>query len=151
MLEQESALDAVTVSALRAAHAEVLVALDEAGPEGRSGLPGQIVLHGDAHDGNLLSDAERGWVWADLEETCRGPAAWDLATVVSRYDATASQIALRAYASEAKTAVPDVAELAHFSHARKLEGAVWSLCMAQLYPARYAAVADCLLSEVLAR
>ncbi len=59
--------------------------------------------------------------------------------------------ALRSYAAEAGTTLPDPAELALFGRARLLEGAVWSLCMAQLYPARYAEVASRLLTEVLVR
>jgi hypothetical protein len=142
-LERESAVDAATASALRSAHADVL-----------SGLAGahadRIVLHGDAHGGNLLADSRGGWVWIDLEETCRGPAAWDLATLVERYDDEAARLlALRAYAAETGTDVPDATELAPFRRARKLEAAVWSLCMAQLYPARYADAASHLLTDVL--
>lgn len=57
---------------------------------------------------------------------------------------------LRAYAATAGSAGPGEAELAPFYRARVLEGAVWSMCMAQLYPARYADVAGRLLAEVLA-
>jgi hypothetical protein len=37
-----------------------------------------MTLHGDAHPGNLLRTAD-GLVWADLEDTSRGPRGWDLA------------------------------------------------------------------------
>jgi Ser/Thr protein kinase RdoA (MazF antagonist) len=110
----------------------------------------QIVLHGDAHAGNLLAHENRGWLWIDLEETCRGPAGWDLATAAGRYAGDAGPAVLRAYAGAAGTAVPDATALAPFYRARVLEGAVWSLCMAQLYPARYADVSARLLAEVLA-
>lgn len=41
--------------------------------------PGQP-LHGDAHAGNLLATRGR-LLWIDLEEVCRGPLEWDLATI----------------------------------------------------------------------
>ena len=41
--------------------------------------PGQA-LHGDPHPGNLLR-AATGWTWADLEDSCSGPLAWDLVCV----------------------------------------------------------------------
>jgi hypothetical protein len=141
-LERKSAVDAATVSALRSAHADVLAAI--AGVQAE-----RIVLHGDAHAGNLLNDSSRGWLWIDLEETCRGPAAWDLATMVGRYDDAAGLVALRAYAAETGSAAPTAADLAPFQQARTLQGAVWTLCMAQLYPARYADVASRLLAQVL--
>jgi Ser/Thr protein kinase RdoA (MazF antagonist) len=151
VLERAAAIGAATLAALRSVHADVLAELT-------SGLPAettpaaamQIVLHGDAHAGNLLAHKNRGWLWIDLEETCRGPAAWDLATAAGRYAGDAGPGVLRAYASAAGKAVPDAATLAPFYRARLLEGAVWSLCMAQLYPARYADVSARLLAEVLA-
>ncbi|HEY5454399.1 MAG TPA: phosphotransferase [Acidothermaceae bacterium] len=39
-------------------------------------------LHGDAGLGNLHLTA-KGWTWFDLEDTCRGPAAWDVAYAVA--------------------------------------------------------------------
>jgi Ser/Thr protein kinase RdoA (MazF antagonist) len=104
------------------------------------------VLHGDAHQGNLLAAANRGWLWIDLEETGRGPAAWDLATMVSHYPEREARSALAAYAAESGTAVP---ALAPFRRVRDLEAAVWSACMAHLYPARYAEPAHRLLASVL--
>ncbi len=142
-LERAAAIDARTLAALRSVHAEVLVAVTSGQPRD------QIVLHGDAHAGNLLATQNRGWLWIDLEETCRGPAAWDLATAAGRYAGDDGPSILRAYAAEAGIAVPDAAQLAPFLRARVLEGAVWSLCMAQQYPARYARVAGSLLAEVL--
>jgi Ser/Thr protein kinase RdoA (MazF antagonist) len=39
---------------------------------------GRRVLHGGAHDGNLLRTRE-GLRWIDLDTVCRGPLEWDLA------------------------------------------------------------------------
>ncbi len=39
-------------------------------------------LHGDAHLGNLL-DTTEGPVWVDFEDVHRGPAEWDLASLVA--------------------------------------------------------------------
>jgi aminoglycoside phosphotransferase (APT) family kinase protein len=45
----------------------------------RPRLGGEVVaLHGDAHPGNLLATPD-GWRSTDLEDTCSGPRAWDLA------------------------------------------------------------------------
>ena len=153
-LERAAAIDAGTLAALRSAHSDVLAELATrraAELTGNSDRPDeQIVLHGDAHAGNMLADPGRGWLWIDLEETCRGPAAWDLATAAGRYTGDQGLSLLRAYAATAGSAGPGEAELAPFYRARVLEGAVWSMCMAQLYPARYADVAGRLLAEVLA-
>jgi Ser/Thr protein kinase RdoA (MazF antagonist) len=40
------------------------------------------VLHGDAGVGNLMAAGGR-WVWHDFEDTCSGPAAWDLAATTA--------------------------------------------------------------------
>jgi hypothetical protein len=151
VLERAATVDGATLAALRSVHADVLAELTTGPPaELTPNADVQIVLHGDAHAGNLLAHENRGWLWIDLEETCRGPAAWDLATAAGRYAGDAGPSVLRAYAGAAGTAVPDAAALAPFYRARVLEGAVWSLCMAQLYPARYADVSARLLAEVLA-
>jgi aminoglycoside phosphotransferase (APT) family kinase protein len=139
-LERDAALDAGTLSSLRELHARLLAELAPlAGPSG--------VLHGDAHPGNLLRAGDGRWLWIDLEETSRGPLAWDLAVLAGR---PPSDEPLRAYAAEAGTAVPDLAGLVMFGRARLLEGTVWSLGMAGLYPARYRDVAQSLLAEALA-
>jgi len=57
-------------AALRARHRRALADLDGAGSP-------PVVLHGDAHAGNLLRGSA-GWFWIDLEETCVGPPEWDL-------------------------------------------------------------------------
>jgi aminoglycoside phosphotransferase len=139
MLEREAVLDAAMLATLREAHAAALAEMRAADGE-------PVVLHGDAHHGNLLAAAGRGWLWIDLEETGRGPAAWDLATMVSHYDEQDARTALGAYAAESGMTIP---ALAPFRRVRDLEAAVWSLCMAHLYPARYREVAQRLLSSVL--
>jgi hypothetical protein len=142
VLEREGVLAPGVLAALRDRHAEVLAGLDgAAGPE--------MVLHGDSHPGNLLWSAA-GWLWADLEETCRGPRAFDLAVLVSRQGAGETATALTAYADVTGEPLPGPAELAWFGRARALEGAVWVLAMAHQYPARYAELARALLADVLA-
>lgn len=142
-LDRHSVCDQETIAALRSAHASVLAGLEPVG-----GTP--IVLHGDAHAGNLLGAACGGWTWIDLEETCRGPAEWDLACMISPYnEAGDRQAALEAYAAAAQARVPDEKSLWPYLRARMLEGAVWSLCMAHLFPARYRSMAAELLVRVL--
>lgn len=142
VLERDEVLGAGTLRALRHEHAAALSELNAADGE-------PIVVHGDAHFGNVIAAGSRGWLWIDLEETGRGPAAWDLATMVSHYGAADRLTALNSYAATSQTAVPTAAALAPFLRARALESAVWSLCMAQSYPARYRRVADELLASVL--
>lgn len=161
VIERERLADAATIDRLRAAHAR---ALDDIGRAAGDCEP--IVLHGDAHPGNLMragpGGGRQGWAWVDLEETTRGPAGWDLATLTARYDEADGRAALRAYASELAAAperaaapgpaaapVPELAALAPFRRARDLEAAVWLLCMAHLYPERYADLAGVQLAAVL--
>ena len=40
------------------------------------------VIHGDLHVGNLLRTSA-GLLWNDLEDVCRGPRSWDLATLAA--------------------------------------------------------------------
>ena len=134
VIEREGLADAATIARLRAVHARVLDDIAHVA----GGLPA-VVLHGDAHAGNLLATTPQGdWVWADLEECSRGPAAWDLATLSGRYEEAAARVALAAYAAQAGTPVPEPETLAPFRRARELEAAVWLVCMAHLYPERYA-------------
>ena len=85
-------------------------------------------LHGDAHPGNLLATAD-GWVWADLEDTCRGPRAWDLACLraTSRLDGRAALAAV--------PDPPDDDELAPFLQLRALHAAAWWFPYAARVPA----------------
>jgi aminoglycoside phosphotransferase (APT) family kinase protein len=144
-LERERVLEPGVLTALRDRHAEILAALD--GPDGPDGP--ELVLHGDAHPGNLLW-TPAGWLWTDLEETCRGPRAFDLAVLVRGQGADDAATALAAYANLTGEPLPGPGELAWFDWARALEGAVWTLAMAHQYPARYAERAPSVLASVLA-
>jgi len=108
------------VDALRAAFERLTAGLPAA--------PAQP-LHGDAHPGNLLA----GPVWCDFEDTCRGPVAWDLASLrrTPRLDGAA---ALRAYARASGTAADDDA-LAPWLALRDLHMTVWYCLYAERIPA----------------
>jgi hypothetical protein len=144
-LEREQAADPAVLAALRDRHAAILAEID--------GVTGPaLVLHGDAHAGNLRpADGARpgpGWLWIDLEETCRGPRAFDLAVLADHQGADAGAT-LAAYAAVAGVPRPEPEVLALFTRARRLEGAVWTLGMAYQYPARYREPARFLLADVL--
>ena len=144
-LEREQAAGPAVLAALRDRHAAILGELD--------GVTGPVlVLHGDAHAGNLLpADGARpgpGWLWIDLEETCRGPRAFDLAVLADHQGADAGAT-LAAYAAVTGEPLPEPEVLALFTRARRLEGAVWTLGMAYQYPARYREPARFLLADVL--
>lgn len=136
-LERDRVLDGDLLVALQARHADVLAGLAGAGSA-------DIVLHGDAHAGNLLCCAGPGgadeWLWSDLEETCTGPPEWDLAVLAGGPGADATAV-LAGYAEVAGRPIPRPAELAPFRRARELEAAVWLLAMAHLHPERYRALA----------
>ena len=85
-------------------------------------------LHGDAHPGNLLR-TPAGWVWADLEDTCRGPVGWDLACLrrTSRLDGRA--------ALDAVPGAPSDAEIAPFVRLRALHAGAWWMVHAAREPA----------------
>jgi hypothetical protein len=156
-LERERAQEPAVLAALRGRHAEILAELDALGAPGGPGGPGGpgapggpgLVLHGDAHPGNLLWTSA-GWLWTDLEETCRGPRAFDLAVLIRGQDAGDAATALAAYADATGQPLPEPGEIAWFDWARALEGAVWILGMAHQYPARYAEQAPAYLASVLA-
>lgn len=137
-LEREAVLGLAIIGALRAEHARLL-----------DRLPHRpvVVLHGDAHAGNLMA-AAGGWHWIDLEETCRGPAEWDLVCMADQAGSDAPA-ALRAYAERAGRPMPAAAELAPFHDLRMLEAVVWTNCMAHLYPARYRDQARDRLAKIL--
>jgi len=95
----------------------------------RPRLTGPVrVLHGDAHPGNLLRTPS-GWVWADLEDTCRGPVGWDLACLrrTSRLDGRA--------ALDTMPGAPSEAEIAPFSWLRALHASAWWFVHAVRVPA----------------
>ena len=98
-------------------------------------------LHGDAHPGNLLRTAA-GWVWADLEDTCRGPVGWDLACLrsTSRLDGRA--------ALDAVPGAPSDAELAPFLWLRSLHAAAWWSVHAVRVPADLPAAREHLRAAV---
>ncbi len=109
-------------------------------------MASDFVLHGDAHPGNLLRVAGQ-WLWADLEETCRGPVYWDLATLhrTTRFDGSA---AVQAYCHATGMPVPVASELKPFVRLRDLEAAVWTAGLAA-QDARYRAIARDLMARVL--
>ncbi|CAA9251779.1 MAG: hypothetical protein AVDCRST_MAG57-2167 [uncultured Blastococcus sp.] len=84
-------------------------------------------LHGDAHPGNLLA-TPAGWRWTDLEDTCSGPLAWDLACLRStgRLDGRA--------ALDALPHAPSDAELAPWLELRRLHVAAWGVVHATAHP-----------------
>lgn len=98
-------------------------------------LPDQV-LHGDPHPGNTLL-ATGGWTWADLEDTCAGPVAWDLACVATNVRVDAAE-ALRAYGP-----VPD---LAPWIALRRLHAAAWTCLYAERLP-HHRAPAEALLAS----
>jgi len=84
-------------------------------------------LHGDAGAGNLMA-AGTGWVWHDFEDTCTGPAAWDLAASTASPRLDASRI-LAAYGEPA-----DPAQLEVCQQLRKLHLTVWYNLYAERLP-----------------
>lgn len=82
-------------------------------------------LHGDPHPGNLLRTTG-GWTWADLEDACSGPVAWDLACLAQsrRIDGEA---AVRAYGA-------DPATLASWRELRRLHATAWTCLYAERLP-----------------
>jgi Phosphotransferase enzyme family len=84
-------------------------------------------LHGDTHPGNLLA-TPAGWRWTDLEDTCSGPLAWDLACLRStgRLDGRA--------ALDALPDAPSDADLAPWLELRRLHGAAWRVVHATAHP-----------------
>jgi hypothetical protein len=99
-------------------------------------------LHGDAHPGNLLS-TPAGWRWTDLEDTCSGPLAWDLACLRStgRLDGRA--------ALDALPDAPSDDDLAPWLELRRLHGAAWAVVHASAHP-EAAGAARTRLAAVLA-
>jgi len=101
----------------------------------------ETTLHGDTHPGNLLS-TPAGWMWADLEDTSRGPLGWDLACLrrTGRLDGRA--------ALDGLPGAPTDAELAPFSWLRALHVAAWWHVHAVRVPADLAAARDQLRTAV---
>lgn len=143
-IRDRALLPPATIDALHRRHAALLADLP-------APSDADVVLHGDAHAGNLVL-ADGRWRWTDFEEACRGPVAWDLAVLAGteRGDAEPGRRALAAYAAASGTPVPADAELAPFAVARRLEAAVWLVAMADADPDRYARLAAERLAEILA-
>jgi hypothetical protein len=140
ILERENAADAALLAELRDRHAGILASLDSlAAPA--------LVLHGDAQPRNLVS-TDAGWLWLDLEETCRGPREFDLA-VLTRFREADAAAGLAAYAHASRTPLPEPEVVELFWRARDLEAAVWVLGMAHQYPERYLGPARASLDRVL--
>ena len=124
-------LDPLTHAVLTREHQEAL-----AGIEGRGTQ--QVLLHGDAHRGNLLRDSAGVWRWNDLEEACRGPIEWDLAVLGSTPTEELGRAALTAYCDITGTAVPSPEELAPWLRLRELQATAWLIGCAVTFPDRYA-------------
>jgi phosphotransferase family enzyme len=95
--------------------ARVSAAIDECAatlppPSGRA-------LHGDPHHRNVIV-TERGIVWNDFEDTCRGAIGWDLACLGRR----SGPDAVAAYGDDR----PSDAELEPYVVARTLQAGVWA-------------------------
>ncbi|SDN46472.1 phosphotransferase family protein [Geodermatophilus sp. DSM 45219] len=86
-----------------------------------------VALHGDAHPGNLLATPD-GWRWTDLEDTCPGPRAWDLACLraTTRLDGRA--------AVDVYPGAPADEDLAPWLELRRLHAAAWTLAVATGHP-----------------
>jgi phosphotransferase family enzyme len=86
-----------------------------------------MTLHGDPHPGNLLRTAD-GLVWADLEDTARGPRGWDLACLrtTQRLDGRAAVDALPEPMTDE--------ELAPFTWLRRLHMGAWWFVHAEREP-----------------
>jgi Phosphotransferase enzyme family len=119
----ELGADPVLVARLAGAVEQLRPALTE-----RPTATATTALHGDAHPGNLLA-TPHGWRWADLEDTCRGPWAWDLACLraTSRLDGRA--------ALDTMPGAPTDAELAPWLDLRRLHAAAWWFVHAARVPA----------------
>jgi hypothetical protein len=102
----------------------------------RPRLDGEVrQLHGDAHPGNLLATPD-GWRWTDLEDTCSGPLAWDLACLrtTGRLDGRA--------ALDAIPGAPSDAEIAPWVELRRLHAAAWTVVHAGAHPERVTAARE---------
>ncbi len=107
-------------AALAQAYTRLTAELAQASPVTQS-------LHGDAGAGNLM-DTDTGWVWHDFEDTCSGPAAWDLAA------STASQRLERQRVLAAYGVPVDPGLLAVCEQLRRLHLTVWYALYAERHP-----------------
>lgn len=130
--------------ALLREHDEALAGIEGLGTE-------EVVLHGDAHRGNLLRDPAGRWVWNDLEEACRGPVEWDLAVLGSTPTPEVGGAALDAYCALTGRRRPTTEELAPWLRLRALEANAWAIGCALTFPERYAGPARRYVEELTAR
>lgn len=120
MLADRNTLDAGTSDTLSNYLNRMLDMIDVANlPEG--------FVHGDAQRKNSIH-TKFGTIWIDLEETCRGPYAWDLAclTMNPRFD---SERVLDRYAEVSGTNRTNTSHLDILKQLRDLEGLVWMLAI----------------------
>lgn len=136
-------LDAGEHAALLREHEEALAGIAGLGSA-------HVLLHGDAHRGNLLRDASGAWLWNDLEEACRGPVEWDLAVLGSTPTPKVGSRALTAYCEMASRQVPTAEDLAPWLRLRSLEGNAWEIGCAVTFPERYATGAREFVERVVA-
>lgn len=120
MLADREVLDANRLAVL-SDHLERLLEMID-----RANLPGGLI-HGDAQRKNSMRTST-GTVWIDLEETCRGPYAWDLACLTMNpiFD---SKRVLDRYAHVSGTNRVDIRHLNALKQLRELEGLVWMLAI----------------------
>ena len=137
-------LDAAEHAALTREHEEALAGIAGLGTD-------QVLLHGDAHRGNLLRDSSGVWRWNDLEESCRGPIEWDLAVLGSTPTEDIGRAALTAYCELTDRKVPTPDELAPWLRLRRLEGNAWAIGCAVTFPERYAEPARRYVDEIVER
>lgn len=137
-------LGAPEFAALTREHEEALAGIEGLGTQ-------EVLLHGDAHRGNLLHDAAGGWRWNDLEEACRGPIEWDLAVLGSTPTVEAGRASLTAYAAIMGRPVPSQEELAPWLRLRTLEGNAWAIGCAVTFPERYAQGARVFVDQIMGR
>lgn len=136
-------LDAAELAALTREHEEALAGIEGLGTR-------EVLLHGDAHRGNLLRDPDGLWRWSDLEEACRGPIEWDLAVLSSTPTEDIGRAALTAYCEITDRKVPTPDDLAPWLRLRALEGNAWAIGCAVSFPERYAQGARRFVDEITA-
>jgi hypothetical protein len=120
----QSQLSAGEAAVLSAAYARLTAELDRTLDQ--TSAPGQA-LHGDAGPGNLMN-TDTGWVWHDFEDTCTGPAGWDLAASTASRRLDRSRI-LAAYGAPA-----DPVQLAVCEQLRWLHLTIWYHLYAERLP-----------------